>query len=296
LGRRSRELAGRRLLPIPNHASSLENQPTATTPNPADEVLSRNGMTDLDCRALADVPEVGQVWDHVRMDDGDYQAYSYLRAGEDFRAFELAPEFGRVPGYAGGLTADEERRSRRLLSESMVISLHDHPVRFPLRMEETPEYNRTGRQHAAYAGFAASGMTVVFDNMMDGTACVSGNAPWRWDDVITDLGMRQADLAHQQQIMTIRTVADIDEAYRTGRVGLVFGLEAATRSRTRSTGLTSSTDSGSGRSVSRTPMPTRSAAASPRRRADRVRPEGGCPDEPAWPGYRSVALLRSHGP
>ena len=84
----------------------------------------------------------------------------------------------------------------------MVISLHDHPVRFPLRMEETPDYNRTGRQHAAYAGLAASGMTVVFDNMMDGTACVTGNAPWRWDDIITDLGMRQADLAHQRDVMT----------------------------------------------------------------------------------------------
>jgi hypothetical protein len=65
-------------------------------------------------------------------------------------------------------------------------------------MEETPQYNRTGRQHTAYAGLAASGMTVVFDNMMDGTACVTGNAPWRWTDIITDLGMRQADLAHRR--------------------------------------------------------------------------------------------------
>ena len=71
-------------------------------------------------------------------------------------------------------------------------------------------------------------MTVVFDNMMDGTACVTGHAPWRWDDIITDLGMRQADLAHQSGVMVIRTVADIDEAHRSGRVGLVFGLEAAT--------------------------------------------------------------------
>jgi membrane dipeptidase len=71
-------------------------------------------------------------------------------------------------------------------------------------------------------------MTVVFDNMMDGTACVTGHAPWRWEDIITDLGMRQADLAHQTGVMTVRTVADIDEAYRSGRVGLVFGLEAAT--------------------------------------------------------------------
>jgi membrane dipeptidase len=159
---------------------------------------------------------------------GGYEAYSYLRAGEDFRAFELAPEFGRVPAYQAGLTAAQQERASTLLAESLVVSLHDHPVRFPLRMTETPEYNRTGRQHAAYAGLAASGMTVVFDNMMDGTACVTGNAPWRWDDVITDLGMRQADLAHQQHVMTIRTIADIDEAYRSGRVGIVFGLEAAT--------------------------------------------------------------------
>src|SRR6266567_1250320 len=157
-----------------------------------------------------------------------YAAYSYLTAGEDFRQFELAPQFGRVPAYAAGLSAEQQQRAGRLLTDLMVISLHDHPVRFPVRMEETPEYNRTGRQHAAYAGLAASGMTVVFDNLMDGTACVTGNAPWRWDDIITDLGMRQADLAHQGHVMAVRTVADIDQAHRTGRVGLVFGLEAAT--------------------------------------------------------------------
>jgi membrane dipeptidase len=159
--------------------------------------------------------------------DRRYTAYSYLPAS-DIRQFELAPEFGRVPPYSAGLTQAEQQRADRLLADSLVISLHDHPVRFPLRMEQTPEYNRTGRQHAAYAGLAASGMTIVFDNMMDGTACVTGNAPWRWNDIITDLGMRQADLAHQGDLMVIRTVADIDEAHRSGRVGLVFGLEAAT--------------------------------------------------------------------
>src|SRR5262249_60618389 len=97
-------------------------------------------------------------------------------------------------------------------------------------MQETPEYNRTGRQHAAYAGLAASGMTVVFDNMMNGTACVTGNAPWRWDDVITDLGMRQADLAHQQHVMTIPTGADIEQAHRSRRGAPVVALAAASPS------------------------------------------------------------------
>jgi membrane dipeptidase len=138
--------------------------------------------------------------------EGTYRAYSYLPDGS-FPAFELAPEFGRVPAYQGaGLTAEQAGRSARLLRDSLVISLHDHPVRFPRDMEQTPAYN-----------------------LMDGTACVTGNAPWRWDDIITDLGMRLADLAHAgSQFLLVKTLADIDEAHQSGRTGLVFGLEAAT--------------------------------------------------------------------
>jgi membrane dipeptidase len=157
-----------------------------------------------------------------------YQSYGYLTPGEDLPVFDLAPEFGRVPPYRAEPSGEEAARVDRLLSENVVISLHDHPVRFPADMRQTPEYNRTGRQHTAFAGLLASGMTVVFDNMMDGTACVTGNAPWRWQDVITDLGMRQADVAHQSDVVVIRTLDDIAAAKRDGKVGLVFGLEAAT--------------------------------------------------------------------
>ncbi len=162
------------------------------------------------------------------MTDEPYTSFSYLVPGEDYPALELAPELGRVPAYDGRLTQDETARARRLLDDSLVISLHDHPVRFPADMRQTPAYNRTGRQHTAFAGLAASGMTVVFDNMMDGTACVTGHAPWRWDDVVTDLGMRQADIAHQDEVTVVRCVADIGQAHRDGKVGVVFGLEAAT--------------------------------------------------------------------
>jgi membrane dipeptidase len=158
-----------------------------------------------------------------------YTAYSYLPNGT-LATFELTPEFGRVAPYAGAqLTGGQAERSRALLRDSLVISLHDHPVRFPHDMTQTPAYNRTGRQHAAYAGLRASGLTVLFDNLMDGTACVTGSAPWRWNDIITDLGMRLADLAHAgPEFMLVKTVADVDEAHRTGRTGLVFGLESAT--------------------------------------------------------------------
>jgi membrane dipeptidase len=156
-----------------------------------------------------------------------YLAYSYLDPPLT-PPFPLAPEFGRVPPYSAGLTPEQQERADRLLADSLVVSLHDHPVRFPADMADTPAYNRTGRQHTAYAGLAASGMTVVFDNLMDGTACVTGRAPWRFDDVVTDLGMRQADLAHQHHVVVIRDVADVERVHADGRVGLVLGLEAAT--------------------------------------------------------------------
>jgi membrane dipeptidase len=68
----------------------------------------------------------------------------------------------------------------------------------------------------------------MFDNMMDGTAMVTGNTPWQFDDVVTDLGMRQADIAHQSHVVVIRTLEEIHAAHAAGTVGLLFGLEAAT--------------------------------------------------------------------
>jgi membrane dipeptidase len=162
------------------------------------------------------------------MSDAPYKSYGYLETGVDLPTFDLAPEFGRVPPYEGTVSPEERLRAHELLEKDIVISLHDHPVRFPDDMHDTPAYNRTGRQHTAFAGLKSSGMTVVFDNMMDGTACVTGNAPWRWLDIITDLGMRQADIAHQSEVVVIRTLDDIYSAKSSGKVGLVFGLEAAT--------------------------------------------------------------------
>jgi membrane dipeptidase len=159
----------------------------------------------------------------------DYASFGYLDdEPAAFARFPLARESGRVPAYDGGFDPATVARAEMLLAEHVVVSLHDHPVRFPADMALTPQYNRTGRQHTAFDGLAASGLTVVFDNMMDGTAYVTGNTPWQWDDVVTDLGMRQADIAHQDHVVVVRTLQDIQFAHATGRVGIVFGLEAAT--------------------------------------------------------------------
>jgi membrane dipeptidase len=164
----------------------------------------------------------------VSAPEQEYASYDYLAGDLGLPVVPLAPEFDRVPPYSAGFAPEHVERAERLLAGNITISLHDHPVRFPADMADTPRYNRTGRQHTAFAGLRASGLTVVFDGMMDGTACVTGNAPWQWEDVVVDLGMRQADLAHQSDVVVVRTVADIHRVHAEGRVGVVFGLEAAT--------------------------------------------------------------------
>jgi membrane dipeptidase len=157
-----------------------------------------------------------------------YKSFSYLTPDLDYQVFELEGELDRVPPYDLGLTSEEAARAEQLLASSVVISLHEHPLVYPRRIAETAEYYRTGRAHTGFEGLAHSGMTAVFDNMLDGTACVTGNAPWRWDDIITDLGMRQSDIAHQDFVTVGRSVADILAAHEQGQLALVFGLEAAT--------------------------------------------------------------------
>ncbi len=159
-----------------------------------------------------------------------YRSYSYLEPGVDFPDIPMAKDVGRVPAYTGlDLTADEQERTERLLTESMVISLHDHPSLFPENLhEDLRAYIRTGRELTGYEGLARSGMTAVFDNVMDGTCCISSDGGWKWVDVLHDLGMRMADLAHQDYVVKGESLADIRRAQEDGRLALVFGLEAAT--------------------------------------------------------------------
>lgn len=158
-----------------------------------------------------------------------YTAYDYLEAGKDYREFRYAQQIGRVPAYAGlGLSDAQAERTTRLLTESTVISLHDHVQVFPEDMTQLRDHIRQGREPTGYEGLSRSGITAVFDNGMDGTCCISSDAGWKYQDVLFDLGVRMADLAHQDFVIKGETIKDIEYAAATGRIAHVFALEAAT--------------------------------------------------------------------
>lgn len=157
-----------------------------------------------------------------------YHAYDYLEPHRDYRPFDLAAQVGRVPPYDLELSSSQEDRARRLLDETLVISLHDHPSVVPKDVDEIFEYRREGRDHMGYEGLSHSGLDAVFDNFTDGTALITSKRGWKWNDIVYDIGMRFCDLAHQEFVVKAERLSDIYEAQERGQLAMVPSLEAAT--------------------------------------------------------------------
>jgi membrane dipeptidase len=156
-----------------------------------------------------------------------YESFSYLEAGRDYHAFELADQLERVRASPVPLTPGQEARVKSLVERCLFVSMHEHAGVFPARIEETPEYARQGRMATAFRGLAASWWDCVFDNLMDGICMIHSSVGWQWDDVLHDLGMRLCDIAHQDFVVPCRKVEDVRRAHDDGRVAWVPTMEGA---------------------------------------------------------------------
>ena len=152
----------------------------------------------------------------------DYQSYPYLTRGVDYPAIELADPAHRRSRFAPELTATEAARVERLMTDSVVISLHDHPQLLPADMADAYAHLHSRYPHTAFRALRESGLNAVFDNWFGllGT--------WRWEDLVAWVGTRAADIAHQDGAVLARGVDEIRSASREGRVAFVLGAEAAT--------------------------------------------------------------------
>ncbi|MBV9168738.1 MAG: membrane dipeptidase [Chloroflexi bacterium] len=157
----------------------------------------------------------------------EYTSYQYLEAGRDYRQFELVDELARVPSTRVPTTDEQEQRVQRLLTESVVVSAHDHPSVRPIDPHEGLAYRRQGREFTGFRGLAASGIDVVFDGLMNGTNIIGGHAPWKWEDTLYDIGMRLSDWAHQQLTVPILRFEDVERVHTNGQIGVVLALESA---------------------------------------------------------------------
>jgi membrane dipeptidase len=155
-----------------------------------------------------------------------YKAYDYLTPGEDYVEFKLTHK-DRVPEWLVPLTTEQETRALRLAEEKLIISMHEHPVYNPADLKEYLPQRHRGRSFCAYEGLAESYLDVTFDNMMNGSCCITSHTGWKWTDIIHDMGMRMCDLAHQDFLIHARRVEDIYEAKRQGKIAWVGCIEGA---------------------------------------------------------------------
>jgi membrane dipeptidase len=132
-----------------------------------------------------------------KKNDAGYRAYQYLEPGTDYWASRLAKEIGRGPEELVPLLDAEEKRVGAITARDPIVSIHEHTAAFPEDPKEIFGYAWQSRQGTGYAGLARSGIDVVFENFIDGTALITSQAGWKWDDIVLDMGMRFSDIDHQ---------------------------------------------------------------------------------------------------
>jgi len=156
-----------------------------------------------------------------------YESFQYLERDRDYRAFPLAAELDRVPSHLVPLSPKEEERARKLLTDNVLISLHEHLGVFPDPIQESPAYTREGRMATAFRGLARAHWDAVFDNLMDGILNIESKHGWKWTEVLHDLGMRLCDLAHQDFVVHSTCVDDILSAHEHQRIAWIASIEGA---------------------------------------------------------------------
>lgn len=143
-----------------------------------------------------------------------YTSWSYLAPDVDYAAYPLEGQVDRVPAHDFGLSKAQEERVEEIIEKNIVVSLHEHLNVFPAG----PVSARTRRRpFVGYEGMAASGCDVIFDN------CVCSTL----DQVVSFMGMRNCDYAHQDFAVPALKVDDITRAFREGKVAIVQTIEQA---------------------------------------------------------------------
>lgn len=156
-----------------------------------------------------------------------YKSFQYLEADVDYKSYNLAKEVGRVPSFSYPVTDEQENEVQTILDEDLMISMHEHTFIAPEDLSQFYEFRRQGRDFTAFEALSRSGLDVIFENFMDGTAMITSLAGWKWSDVIHDLGIRFSDIAHQDMVIKAERIEDLSRAKQEGKIAFVGALESA---------------------------------------------------------------------
>lgn len=157
-----------------------------------------------------------------------YDSYQYLDSGVDFRKFDLLEGISPFESNPVELSEEEERRVDQIMSDSTTVAVHEHPITHPADMSEALDYVTERRIFTHYEGLARTPLDAVFDGLLHGMEVMESKEGMKWDDVVSDLSMRLADVHHSDLLIPGRSTDDIERARREGNIAWFPALEAAT--------------------------------------------------------------------
>ena len=140
--------------------------------------------------------------------------------------FNLVSQVSRVPSMTVPLDAEQRLRFERLMEESVMIDLHQHPMVLPEDFNQYWEYLRSDNYVWGYdavreGGFTAVGTANVFRGMLH----TSEMSFIRFSDLLDEISMMISDISRHDDVLRVNNASEIESAKQQGKVGFLPTVE-----------------------------------------------------------------------
>ena len=140
--------------------------------------------------------------------------------------FTLVNQVGRVPSMTMPLDAQKEIRFQRLMEESVMIDLHQHPMVIPEDFSQYWAYLRSDNYVWGYDAVRAGGFTAVGTaNVFRGMLHTNEMSFIRFSDLLEEISMMISDIARHDDVLQVSNAAEIESAKQQDKVGFLPTVE-----------------------------------------------------------------------
>ncbi|MGH2384768.1 MAG: dipeptidase [Candidatus Limnocylindria bacterium] len=139
--------------------------------------------------------------------------------------FVMARQTDRVPSMKVKLDRDQERRYQRLIEDSILVDLHQHPLVVPADLNDLADYLRARRYEWGYEAARHGGWTAVCTANL--TSCLLDSvdvSSIRFTDLVDEIGIMLADMA-VAGVPRLSGADDVVAAKQAGTMGFLPTVE-----------------------------------------------------------------------
>ena len=134
----------------------------------------------------------------------------------------LVKQINQARSIAVTLDDDQEKRFQRLVEETTMIALHQHPMVKPEDPSQLLEYLRGdsyewGYEAVRHGGFTAVGTANVHRGLMN----TDEMSFIRFEDLLDEIGMMPSDLGRHDEVVKVSNAGEIEAAKQLGKLGFL---------------------------------------------------------------------------